>query len=740
MKATGRPSDLLLSRLQSVIGDRYCLESRIAEGGMATVFRAQDRKLNRPVALKLLQQRLRTAIGLTRFQREVSIAAELAHPHIVPLFDADRTTDDQLFYTMPLLEGDTLRSRLERDRHLPVLEAIRIAREVADALAYAHSRGFVHRDIKPENIMFVGDHAVVTDFGIARAISAAADMGESGPPIGTLPYMSPEQTTNGPIDGRSDIYSLGCVLYEMLTGTVPLAEPKPLRAVRATVPAALEASVMRSLARTPVDRYASSADFRDALAAPGAATAAVDPRSIAVLPFINQSGDPALEYLSDGLAEEIIGALTQVPGLRVAARTSSFSFRGKEAGLSEIGAQLRVATVLEGSVRKADTELRVSARLATVADGFTLWSRHYDNASMTQVFEIEDHIARSIAQELRVAFTDWEGKPARPAKAYFTAPTRNPEAYDLYLQGRYQLAQRGLGLARSLELFERAIALDPDFALAHAGLAEAYTVLAQYGLVPTVLVGARAAAAAERALELGPDLAEAHCARGALSMICDWDWNRAAAGFQRAVQLAPTYVTARLWLAFYLVFVEGRFDAGVAQAERAVELDPLSPLATMQLGMTLLGTGRYEQSAALLERARGLARDMFLPPLHLGLLYNQIGRTRDAIRTLEDALVISGRHPWTLSALAVCYASQGDVGKARAIREELVARARHEYVQSSMLAVLAALVGQMDEAFALLDQATDEHDGILVYAKRYPFFNVLQSDPRMARIFDRVGL
>jgi len=738
MGATGRQADLLLSHLQSVLGDRYCLEHRIGEGGMATVFRAQDRKLNRPVALKLLQQKLRTAVGLERFQREVSIAAELAHPHIVPLFDADRTSDDQLFYTMPFLEGDTLRSRLERERQLPLADAVRIARDVADALAYAHSHGFVHRDIKPENIMFVGEHAVVTDFGIARAISAAQD--EAGPPIGTPLYMSPEQTHNGPIDGRSDIYSLGCVLYEMLAGAVPLAQPTSLRAVRATVSLELEATVMQALARTPVDRFASAADFRDALAVPGAAAAAVDPRSVAVLPFVNQSGDPALEYLSDGLAEEIIGALTQVAGLRVAARTSSFSFRGKEADLAAIGARLRVATVLEGSVRKSDTELRVSARLANVADGFTLWSKHYDNASMTQVFEIEDNIARSIARELRAALTDWEGRPARPVKAYFTAPTRNLEAYDLYLQGRYQLAQRGLGLARSLELFEQAIALDPDFALAHAGLAEAYTVVAQYGLVPTALVGPRAATAAERALALGPELAEAHCARGALSMVCEWDWDRSRTALHHSVELAPTYVTARLWLAFYLVFVEGRFDAGIAQAERAVELDPLSPLAALQLGMTLLGTGRYELSVALLERARGLATDMFLPTLHLGLVYNQIGRTKDAIRMFEEALVISGRHPWTLSALAVCYASQGDTRKPRAIREELAARARHEYVQSSMLAVLAALVGEMDEAFTLLEQACEEHDGILVYAKRYPFFNVLQSDPRMGRILEGVGL
>ncbi len=736
-------TDLLLARLQRALGDRYAVERRLGRGGMATVFLAQERKNPRAVAVKVLHPELATGLGVERFHREIHIAAGLAHPHIVPLIDSDEA-DGLLYYFMPYIEGETLRDRLRRERQLAVDEAVRVACDVAAALAFAHSRGVVHRDIKPENIMFSAGLPVVTDFGIARAITAARDgtVTETGMVIGTPEYMSPEQAGDDPIDGRSDIYSLGCVLYEMLTGSPPFAgptaqvvmaratvdPPPPIRTVRPTVPDALERVVLRALAKVPADRFATAADFEAALTAPAAS---IHRQSVAVLPFVNLSGDAAFEYLSDGLAEEIIIALTQLPELRVAARTSSFAFRARDLDLPEIGAKLKVATVLEGSVRKAGNRLRVTARLVKVADGFQLWSERYDR-EMTDVFVIQDDIARAIAAGLQVTFGDAEQRPL------VTPPTANLEAYELYLKGRYQLALRGLGLKGALELFERAAALDPAYALAHAGVAEAYAVLAQYGLVPPDAIRAKAHAAANRALELAPESAEAHCADGVLSLVCDWDWPRASAALQRAVELNPGYIAARTWLAFYLVFVAGRLDAGIAQAQRAVELDPLAPLPAMQLGMTLLGAGRYEEAEAALLRAGALAPTMLAPP-HLGLLYNHLGRSAEAIAALERAVATSGRHPWTLCALAVSFSTVGNVEHAQVIYDELIARSRREYVQSSILALLNASLGKMDEAFALLERACDEHDGILVYSKRYPFLRALQADLRMEGIFRRVG-
>src|SRR6059058_3403607 len=725
----------LLARLQAAVADDYSVACEIGRGGMATVYLGDDLKLERRVAIKLLHPQLATGLGVERFLREIKTAAGLTHPHIVPLFDSGES-GGLLFYVMPYIDGEILRRRLTREGSLPIEDAVRIACEVLEALGYAHAQGVVHRDIKPENIIFSAGRALVTDFGIARAVSAASlePLTIEGA-VGTPAYMSPEQASQSPqLDGRSDIYSLGCTLYEMLTGSVPFTGPTA-QAVMArhlldVVPPIR--SVRTALAKVPADRFATAGQFARALNAPDEVTLDGEGgESIAVLPFANLSGDPDFEYFSEGIAEEIINALTQLPGLRVAARTSSFAFRGQGIDLAEVGAKLKVRTVLEGSVRRAGNRLRISAQLVKVADGYHLWSERYDR-EMTDVFAIQDEIAKAIANRLRVTLGE-DGAPL------VTPTTDNLDAYHLYLKGRYYLAQRGLGLKKALECFDQALALDPQYALAYAGLADACTVLAQYGLAPPNVLRPRARAAVQKALDLAPDLAEVYCASGALGFICDWDWPRAARDLRRAVELNPRYVAARQWLSYYLVFIEGRLEEGVAHAQRAVELDPLAPLLVMQLGMTLMGAGRYEEAAAPLKRAADLAPTMFLPTIHLGLLYNHLGRSEEAIAPLEVAVAASGRHPWTLSGLAVCYSSLGKLAEADAIGDELLARARREYVQSSTLAIVATSLGRMDVAFEFLDRACDEHDGILVYSKRYPFFRLLQNDPRMERVYRRMG-
>lgn len=733
--------------LRRALASRYRLQRELGRGGMATVYLAQDERLARAVAVKVLHTDVATQVGVDRFALEIQTVAALSHPHILPLLDAGET-EGFLYYVMRLAEGGTLRSRIgepPQARALPFEDAFRIAAEVAEGLSYAHAQGVVHRDVKPENILFVGDSAVVSDFGVAR-VEGAARITTTGAALGTPHYMSPEQMGSGNVDARADVYGLGCVVYEMLTGTPPfsgstaqelmarhaLDPPPPLRTLRPAITEWVESVVLKALAKTPADRFPSTVQFADALRASAPAAGAERPDSIAVLPFVNLRADAETEYLGEALAEEIINALARIPGLRVAPRSSSFVFRGRAVDIAEAGAKLRVATVLEGSVLNEGARLRVTARLISVANQYQLWSERYDRDA-ADVFAIQDDIAGAIAGRLAVTFSG-----QRPAPV--PRPTANLDAYHLYLQGRYYWTRRGDKLKRAAECFTQALTLDPEYALAHAGLADACTLLAQYGLKPPAAVLPRAREAAARALALAPELAEAHCAVGTLKLVFDWDWPGAETALRRAVELNPRYDAARYWLAFYLAFVAGRPDDAVEHASRAAAVDPLAALPTAQLGLVLIAAGRDQEAVATLMRASELDEALFLPYTFLGVVLHRLGRTDDAVDALEKAVATSGRHPWALTSLAVCQHARGRADEVAAIRDELTARARREYVQSGMLAILAAALGDVDGGFALLSRACDERDGIMIYSKRYPAFKVLQSDPRMNAIYARVGL
>ena len=745
----------LLDRLKTALADRYAIQEELGAGGMATVYLAEDLKHERQVAVKVLRPDLAAALGSERFLREIKIAAGLTHPHILPLHDSG-DANGFLYYVMPYIEGESLRERLAREKQLPLDDAVQIAREVADALGSAHSHDVVHRDIKPENILLEEGHAVVADFGIARAISAAGGekLTETGLSIGTPAYMSPEQGSGGTeIDGRSDLYSLGCVLYEMLTGHPPFTgttaqeilvrhatDPVPsIRAARTTIPDGVEQAVIKALAKVPADRFATAQGFAEALAdvaltssrrALLTRTAAPAERSIAVLPFTNMSPDPENEYFSDGMSEEIINALTQLKGLRVAARTSSFSFKGKSVDIADVGARLKVETVLEGSVRKAGNKLRITAQLISVADGYHIWSERYDR-EMDDVFAIQDEIATAIAERLKVALV---GETDRPL---VKPPTENLEAYQLYLEGRFLWNRREL--RRALECFERTVALDPDYALAHAGVADAYGLLGFSSIIHPVEAAPKARQAAERALQLDDTLAEAHWAFAYVSFIYDRDWPTAAREFERAIELNPSYVPARYMYAFYLWLVEGRVDEAIAEARLAVKIDPLASHAIGMLCLILWGAGRSSEAIPLLERAIEHDPTYFFLYRCLGTACQAESMHPEAIAALEQAANLSGRDFVALTDLATTHALSGEPQKAQKILDELFGRSRQEYVSPCCLAMIQLALGRKDGALASLERAYQERDPILVLVKRWPYCQPLHGEPRFESLLRRIG-
>jgi serine/threonine-protein kinase len=747
----------LLEQLQARVADRYRLDREIGRGGAATVYSARDLKHSRIVAIKVLRPEL--GIGTERFLREITLVANLRHPHILPLHDSGEA-GGLLYYVMPFVQGESLRERIAHNGPLPFQLALEITQEVAGALDYAHRMGVVHRDIKPANIMLEEGHAVVTDFGIARTAESedTDNLTAPGLTVGTPTYMSPEQVNGeATLDRRSDIYSLGCVLYEALTGSPPFkgatplavmaqrlaGPPAPIAIAHPDFPAVLDDLLFKALAVEPGDRFATAAEFGQALAVVAAGSdpelalvsadrAAVRLRSIAVLPFVNMSADPDNEYFTDGITEDVINALTKIAGLRVAARTSAFAFKGKDADVREIGRRLNVGTVLEGSVRRAANRLRVTAQLVDVADGYHLWSEKYDR-ELDDVFAVQDEISCAIVERLK-------GRLGSTAGGALVKPqTRNMEAYDLYVRGRYFWNQRGAGLLRAREYFTQALALDPEYAPAHAALGDTYNLLGWYRVLAPRDAFPVAKAAAERAIALDDTLAAAHTSL-AFSLMChNWDWKAAEREFVRAIELNPGYATTHHWYSEFLMAM-GRPTEAVESAERAVQADPLGLIIKIVLAMAHYFALNYDRTIEICSAT--LATDRSFTPAHiwLGLAHMQLGHHDRAVDVFQREHDLAPERPTTLALLGVAYASAGKTDEAEGILRQLKEAATESYVSHFDLALIHLFLKRRETAVEQLERAYEERAAWLTWAKVDPLLDPLRSEPRFRALLGKMNL
>jgi serine/threonine-protein kinase len=765
--------------LAEALRDRYRLERELGRGGMAVVYLAHDLKHDRPVALKVLRPELAAVMGSDRFLREIRTAARLQHPHILPVHDSGEDAG-RLWFAMPYVEGESLRDRLERDRQLPIDLALRIGREAAEALHYAHTHGIVHRDVKPENILLSGGHALVADFGVAMAVLGGGGperLTETGVVVGTPQYMSPEQASGerdlGP---ASDVYALGCVLYEMLAGEPPhtgptaqailarrLLGPVPSLMVRRRVPAAVEGAVGRALAQFPADRFATANELARALetAAQGRRAGVRVPwavawlalglllivagylvigrdrgvplASAAVLPFEDLSPAKDQAYFSDGLTEELITTLSQVPGLRVPPPSTSFQFRGRSINARDVGARLGVATVLEGSVRKSGDRLRVSAQLVSVRDGFQLWAQSYDR-DLADVFSVQEEISRAIVAALRVRLTG--GVDAGLA----SRPTADLEAYEAYLKGRFAWNQRTeASLPEAVAWFEQATARDSGFARAWAGLADATLLLPSYASVSPTVTWPRARAAAGRALTLDSTLADAWTSLAYGTMLYEWDWARAEDLFRRAIAADSNYATAHHWYADYLTG-RGRLNEALREMRRAHELDPLSRIIGAELAWVWYTMGRNDEAVAQAESTLrvdpGFAHVYFVR----GLARFSSRDLDGAIADLRHGLETGGFYAHVAGALVAAHAAAGDRATAERMLEEMTRRGRSEYVAPFALAVAYTGLGRWDEAIDRLLEGIEKRDIMLAENFSEPLLDPLRSHPRFGEVMRGMGL
>lgn len=789
---------------------RYKTRTLLGAGGMGQVYLADDSQLDRPVALKMLPHEfIEDADRLRRFKFEAKATSALNHPNIVTIYEIGES-DGAYFIATEYIEGVTLRAHMAR-KTLKMTEALEIALQMTSALAAAHQAKIVHRDIKPENVMIRNDGYIkILDFGLAKLAeresvdSEAVTLAETDPGVvmGTVGYMSPEQARGYPIDARTDIFSMGVVLFEMITGRSPFEgnsassvlvsilerEPPPISRYVQNAPSEIQRILTRALAKTREDRYQTvrdlyldlksfkqELDFQiklghstgsqevdtrpgatfiehavrtvdefDSLAANALNSTRLRPSeaarritrnepidSLAIMPFVNASQDPNAEYLSDGITETIINSLSQLPQLRVMARSTVFRYKGKEVDPREVGNDLDVRAVMLGRVLQLGDQLVIKTELVDVVDGSQLWGAQY-NRKPADILAVQDEIAGKIFEKLRPRLTGDHTMP--PVKRY----TDNTEAYQCYLKGRFYTSKATRdGLQKGIEHFNQAIEIDPTYALAYCGLAEAYYGLSSAHLPPKEAMP-KARAAAIKALEIDDELAEAHASLALVNAFFDWNWSEAENEYRRAIELNPGYASAHHWYGWYLALM-GRLDQATAEMRHAQELDPLSLEITADLGLSFFFARRYDVAIKQFQKALEMDQNFIWARFFMGWADEQRGLIDEAIAEyqkawqVEEAMVIK-------AALGHAYAIGGRNEEARAILSESEHASDGKHLSPYDSAIIHTALKEDEKAFACLEQAYENRSEALVWLKVDPRLDRLRTNPKFIDLLQRVGL
>jgi len=727
----------------------YRILERLGEGGMGVVYRAEDTRLKRNVALKFLPPRMSSnEEAKTRFIHEAQTASALDHPNVCTIHEICESEDGRMFIVMACYEGESLDEKVRKGPQ-PLKEILDIAAQIALGLEKAHSMQIVHRDIKPSNIFITHDsRALILDFGLAK-LQGLTQITKTGTTLGTLAYMAPEQIRGTQVDHRADIWSFGVLLFEMITGQLPFEgdyeaaliytvlneDPKSLQSLREGVPDNICRVVHKAIEKNPAERWQTMRQIIETMKEPGIKTfSGKQKRSIIVLPFANMSADAEQEYFCDGITEEIINALAQLKKLRVIARTSAFAFKGKNVDVREIGSKLGVDTLLEGSVRKSGHQVRVTAQLVNTEDGSHIWSEKYDR-KLDDIFKIQDEISAEIAHQMQIKFKMSERSPVE------SRYSEDVESYTLYLKGRHHwnnLTKEGL--KKALDYFDQVIERDPDYAPAYAGRADCHGRAAWYFYYPPRDQLPLAKSAAEKALILDEDLAEAHASLGFINMLYDRDWIKAEQEFTRAVELNPGNPTAHAYFSIYHA-ARGEHEKSISEANIALDLDPLSLFSYLNLGSRYFYAGDYEKAVETINKIFELNPGFTIAHYYLSFSYAQLGWYEKALESVKRVVDEFGKSdPIFYAALGLAFAKAGKKSEAKAILEELSELSRSATFSMIFIPMIHISLGEIDPAFKALEKALEAYDPLIIWLKSDPTLTQLSSDPRHTALLKKVGL